>query len=306
MAPFESTAHDNAPPVTLDDVEAEGQAQEARDRGTEMVREHLRQHLRQNPNSSYVTWIATLHPENASVVIDPRFLTPENPWWTVYEETKVYEDPTSRTASKSTTDAHHPTYAGFFDLTIGLLLAVAGAASAFLVELCALFVHAIAYGFKRLTLLCCRQTWSKFMFAWIWFIVWKTMALTEWLLLLVSVLVTEVLAGFSYILCSFLSCSHKIGRAAHQRTRRLSHLVRWACRKPFSSSFEVQVDAPNVHEVDPEEYRQGSSINVVVPTATLIGTVSPMTTTTTTSANHPVPTAPVVTIDDVPPSKMIH
>lgn len=303
MTPFETASRNNAPlPVTVDDdAEAEVQAQQARDQGTELVREHLRQHLRQNPNSSFVTWIATLHPENASVVIDPRFLTPENPWWTVYEETKVYEDhPTTTRASKSATSASGPTHAGFLDLTIGLLLAVAGAASAFLVEIFALLVHGIAYGFECLTLLCCRQIWSKIMLAWIWFIVWKSLVLTEWILLLSSVLVTEILAGVSFILCTFFGCSIEIGRAAHQRTRRLSHLVRWACRKPFSSSpSQVQLDA-NVHEIDLEEQQQQqeSSVHVAVPTATFIGTVSASTTTTTTFASHPVPTAPVVVAID--------
>ncbi len=33
-------------------------------------------------------WIATLHPENADVVIDNRFLIPGNPWWKIYEQCK--------------------------------------------------------------------------------------------------------------------------------------------------------------------------------------------------------------------------
>ena len=52
------------------------------------IQHHCVQHLSHNPSSSYVSWIATLHPENAQVTINTRFLTPDNPWLTVYEEAK--------------------------------------------------------------------------------------------------------------------------------------------------------------------------------------------------------------------------
>ena len=34
----------------------------------------------------FVTWIATLHPENADVTIDQRFFVSGNPWWAIYED----------------------------------------------------------------------------------------------------------------------------------------------------------------------------------------------------------------------------
>ena len=52
----------------------EAEAAEARRRGTELIEQHLSHHMSQNPDSSYVTWIACLHPENAEVTIDERFL----------------------------------------------------------------------------------------------------------------------------------------------------------------------------------------------------------------------------------------
>jgi hypothetical protein len=69
-----------------DDNDAAAQAARARRIGTNIVRSHLQTHLDNNPDSSFMTWIATLHPENASVTIDERFFIPGNPWQTVYQE----------------------------------------------------------------------------------------------------------------------------------------------------------------------------------------------------------------------------
>merc|ERR1740117_764197 len=38
----------------------------------ELMREHLANHLEQNPNSTYETWVAVLHPENAREELDSR------------------------------------------------------------------------------------------------------------------------------------------------------------------------------------------------------------------------------------------
>lgn len=62
------------------DEEAQAQAQAAvtasREAGIATIRNHCEHHLISNPTSTYVTWIATLHPENAHVTIDSRFLIP--------------------------------------------------------------------------------------------------------------------------------------------------------------------------------------------------------------------------------------
>eukprot|EP01083_Nonionella_stella_P290375 988055_1 len=74
------------PSAPTDDEEAQATASAAQQEGISVIREHCEQHLSLNPNSSYVTWIATIHPENAAVSIDPRFLISGNPWLTVYNE----------------------------------------------------------------------------------------------------------------------------------------------------------------------------------------------------------------------------
>ncbi len=66
--------------VPLDSSDEEAQAQAAvtasREAGITTIRNHCEHHLISNPTSTYVTWIATLHPENAHVTIDSRFLIP--------------------------------------------------------------------------------------------------------------------------------------------------------------------------------------------------------------------------------------
>lgn len=75
---------------TNEDEEAMRQASRHRQHAQNMVREHLEHHSSHNPGASsdYVTWIATLHPENADITIDQRFFVPGNAWWTIYEDTK--------------------------------------------------------------------------------------------------------------------------------------------------------------------------------------------------------------------------
>jgi len=80
-----------------DDEEARQQAVRYQYEASELVRNHLESHVVNNPGASsdYVTWIATLHPENSDVIIDQRFFIPGNPWWTIYEETKNNQIPTA-------------------------------------------------------------------------------------------------------------------------------------------------------------------------------------------------------------------
>ena len=60
------------------DLEASAQAAMHREHAQNLVREHLEHHVSHNPGASsdYVTWIATLHPENAEITIDQRFFVP--------------------------------------------------------------------------------------------------------------------------------------------------------------------------------------------------------------------------------------
>lgn len=78
-----------------DDEQAILEAAQHREHASTIVRNHLENHAANNPDASsdYVTWIATLHPENADITIDQRFFVPGNPWWTIYEDTKNSQIP---------------------------------------------------------------------------------------------------------------------------------------------------------------------------------------------------------------------
>lgn len=79
-----------SPPIlNREDKDPEVQVAEARASGESIIRHHLDNHLAHNSGASsdYISWIATLHPENAQVEIDERFFVPGNPWWSIYEET---------------------------------------------------------------------------------------------------------------------------------------------------------------------------------------------------------------------------
>ena len=67
-------------PIEESDIEAEAMAAQAQQQGVDLIRSHVSTYLEHNPEASYVSWIATLHPENAEVTIDPRFNIPGNPW----------------------------------------------------------------------------------------------------------------------------------------------------------------------------------------------------------------------------------
>lgn len=276
-----------SPDTVLDtDIEAEAESAEARERGTELIREHLRGHLAQNPRSSYVTWIATLHPENASVEIDPRFLIPGNPWMVVYEETKFYNGgPIDGVIHEQQTR----NYSGFLDLTVGMAIALAGACSAFAIEVFALIIHYLADLFKGLTSLSSNYTWTKYSFGLLWLLLWHVMRLVEYILLFVSVMVIEILAIVSFPVCALLGMSLEVGLAAHQRTRRLSHFTRWACRRPF---YNVHPNSQDTNMMmRPETSVEINLETIAVPTATVV------------AISDEVPSAKVIAIDDCEPGK---
>lgn len=83
------------PPKYYDNkVLTEESAAVARKKCISLIRQHLSNHLKENPNTSYESWIASCHPENAKIALDPRFLiTENNPWLEVWET--VFYDKTN-------------------------------------------------------------------------------------------------------------------------------------------------------------------------------------------------------------------
>jgi hypothetical protein len=232
------------------------EAAAARAQGTDLIRHHLNHHLEQNPHSTYVTWIATLHPENAVVAIDPRFLIPNNPWLT------VYEDAVQHHRSNSSNDDGTPTSAviidsphdddkgnvcgrrGLLDLIVGWSLTIAAVLVTFSLELVAMYL--------LFSIWLCFKTTSKdrggcfgpplnilklIPFC-ICHLILAIFILLNAVVFVLSILAVEMIAAISFLICTLFSLSCKVGLDHHQRTRRIAHLIRWAFRHRFEDLLD--------------------------------------------------------------------
>lgn len=239
------------------DEEAQAVAAEAVAQGTTLISDHLASHMRQNPDSSFVTWIATLHPENASVSIDPRFLVPGNPWWTLYEDfksdiptaTAVYIDENSQHDSQVSTITNPPSQTKVnaepdatpfcrrcnpLECIFGASLSFAAILTVAILELVGNCMYLISAAFFHMaTCLSPPNVFTGCLYS-VFFLVYWILALTDSILLLSSVLVTEALAGSCFII-SLLLGGHKVACDRHQFIRRHCHLLRWAFRAGLSN-----------------------------------------------------------------------
>jgi len=238
----------SAPPLyqsTLpsDEEEAQVAVDRARTESIAVIDEHCREHLSNNPDSSYVTWIACLHPENAQVSIDPRFLIEGNPWLTIYEEAK--EDLQKNQGRVAAADGVSPSQqngedtktekndkccgsrsGGFIDYLVGSSLVLAAVTASFVLELSSSYCF-LSYWIcnKIMNTLSPPGIFTCLPFS-ITLVLAKVFQLLDAVLLWSSILVVESIAGANYVICTILSCSHKRGKGIHQTTRKLSHLIR--------------------------------------------------------------------------------
>lgn len=107
--------------MSLDDIEAERQRTEAVEAATNVIRDHLSNHLVSNPEATYTSWIAALHPEN--VTLDSRLLNTGNPWLEVWQEATGGGRNSSRCAVFRPASGAAPSgWGGLIDTTMGLLL----------------------------------------------------------------------------------------------------------------------------------------------------------------------------------------
>jgi len=244
----------NRPDTLLDD-EAYAISLSAQERGIADIRQHCVQHLSHNPSSSFVTWIATLHPENAQLTIDPRFLIPDNPWSTVYEEVKenlqngkgaiaavptpsaphlddiMPEDVPVEGQGDKESDASSTTYRGCLDLFISRILIFVCILASIVIELMAGYAY-FSYSLCGKIIDKCSPvgafSWLPLSIAWI---LRAAFCFMDIVLHCASVLVVEWIAVVNYILCTIFACSPEVGKNVHQMTRKLPHHVRWAVRR---------------------------------------------------------------------------
>jgi hypothetical protein len=245
--------------VLEDDEAAEAEAARARRQGIGLIESHLSHHLSQNPESSFVTWIATLHPENAEVTIDQRFFVPGNAWWTVYEEAKN-DIPTATAVLATTTQGEdveeqaihignqlpddtpngarvgspQKTCTGSSPLAslVGIILAIMSVITVFILEVSAVVVYITSAGFFILTKAMDPPSVLTGLPYSICCLLYWSLALVDSFCLVASVFTTELLAGCAYLLCAiFGGCGAAAGW--HQFMRRICHLIRWAFRSKY-------------------------------------------------------------------------
>lgn len=256
-----STAHS--------DEEARAQAAQAVEQGTTLIREHLASHMHANPNSSYVTWISTLHPENASVTIDTRFLIPGNPWWTAYEDCKpgmpsavaIPVDDNGQGQSAGAEEYRKPHFCQVCSpvvLITGASLALAAFLAVNIIEIiatCIYFISAALFHMSKY-IRCLR-------------ILYYIFAMVDSILLMTSVLVAEFLAGSAFIFIIIFG-GHLAACNWHQYIRRICHASRHLHRKTCNPPRQLMLCCCRCSNVAP-----------AVPTATT-PTSLPTTTATTT------------------------
>jgi len=208
------------------------------------------------------------------VTIDPRFLVLGNPWLTVYEETKYglygsspMDDEAVDAVVVSPQEATR-SYAGFLDLMVGVFVDFSAAATTFALEVCAVFFRVMAHGCNYLVGVSSHNAWSKYTIGALCWILWANFWFVENTLLYTSIFVTELLAGVSWLLCGWFALDCEIARAAHQRTRRLSHLTRWACRRPFASTSAITQETS--HSLTATAISEGNSNHHDIQTATVV------------------------------------
>ena len=251
----------SAPPLyqsTIPNTDEEAQVvvEQSRAEGISVIENHCRQHLSNNPESSYVTWIACLHPENAQVSIDPRFLIEGNPWLTVYEEAKedlqknqgrvaaddgVVVSPSPHNGDDNKTEKNEKccnSGGGFIDYLVGSSLVLTAVTASFVFELSSSYCFLSNWICNKIMdklsppgLFTCLPFSITYVLA-------KVFQVLDVVLLWSSILVVESIAGANYAICTILSCSHKRGRGIHQTTRKLSHLIRWKVRISIALSYD--------------------------------------------------------------------
>ena len=240
--------------MNISDERAEENAARSRLQGEDLVRNHLEHHIAQNPgeSSDYVSWMATLHPENAEVVIDQRFFVPGNPWWTIYEETKNANIPTATAVAIADGDEHqqrveegHQTPANKYsssppepsfclicspvDTFAGILVTFHAILGVFICEILALLLcywpASMFYHLAQCFNPPCTGIWYSVLMMF-----YHLFAFTDSIVLLTSVLVTEIVAVLGWLTSL---CTGGVLRAKfwHQYIRRVCHGLRIVFRR---------------------------------------------------------------------------
>jgi hypothetical protein len=246
------------------DEEAQAVAVAAREAGIATIRQHCESHLSLNPDSSYVSWVACLHPENARVTIDPRFMIPDNPWLSVWEEAKDelqkkgggrrYDDvlvtptaPPDPSASSAThthgqgEDVHQHARkceGSCLDFIIGNALVLVSVVYSFAFELAAAYCYISYWLCMKIVKRCSPPNVFTMLPFGIAYLIGAVFQLLDMLLLLVGVIVVEIIAAVNYVIVTILALNPRQGKKMHQLTRKLPHMTRWAFRQSCFKNWD--------------------------------------------------------------------
>jgi hypothetical protein len=250
------------PTAPVEDEEAELEAARHRYHASMLVRDHLERHAANNPGASsdYVTWIATLHPENADVTIDQRFFVPGNPWWTIYEDTKNDQIPTAtavplpdnddveqgtqRQGEAATNSEANPANSGQtarqevhccntcspLSILFAITVFIPASIGVFIAEMMALCVYFLGKFFYHISESFSPPNCCTCLFFVVFRFSYIVCAFCDSIALMISVIVTEVVGIVAYLV-GFCTGGPLWARNLHQQTRRMCHGIRIMFRK---------------------------------------------------------------------------
>ncbi len=118
------------------------------------------------------------------------------------------------------------------DFIIGNTLVLVSVATSLVFELVAAYCYLSYWLCTKIMNMCGSppNMWTILPFA-VTFLIGSIFQLLDAVLLVTSTIVVESVAASNYIIVTILSLSHTQGKMMHQKTRKVSHIARWAFRQ---------------------------------------------------------------------------
>lgn len=200
-----------------------------------LIREHLSEHLIQNPNATYTSWIAALHPEN--VQVDPRLLNDGNPWISVWEEAagggRRHLCRSCRTLQGG--------WGGLIDTTVGIILTLAEIVLVVLLEavcgiilwlawFCGALVRRLPHAWPQLD---APVGAFKSVPAVLVMFVMLVIIILAGIVRLVLTVASEIFALFIAVVCGVLALSPAQGSSTHAKVRKVVSATQGAMRRLY-------------------------------------------------------------------------
>ena len=194
-----------------------------------------------NKSSNKVSYLETLHPEQGFKALSKEEGSYAGKWDAVWAEAVLIDDdtniqsnenslerPTGEAEQTVKTDNQWNRY-NFLLLTVGRAMLIAGVASTVMTELGGYIVFLAAAGFYWVSEKLRQMGGIVILFHYVFGLVYVILSFMDILLLFLGTLITELMAGIAFLLCTLFG-GPAAGAEWHQSVRRLCHLTRWAFR----------------------------------------------------------------------------